>query len=248
MPTGEGRSHRRASRNYSDIARGVVQAHRAIGRGHHDVLEPHAEAALDVDAGLDAERVARLRARARCPATMYGSSCASVPMPCPTRWTKFSPKPAAVITRRAAASTASHGVPTVAACTPASCASAQHRVDVAHLARRFTDVEHARDVGAVAVHRAAEVAQHELAVADDARRATVRDADSRRARRPRRSRSWRARARAPASGRRARDARRARFGPRTAASASRRPRRRPRSRPVAAPRSRRRPSPSGSGS
>ena len=50
-------------------------------------------------------------------------------------------------------------------------------------------MEHARDVGAVAVHRAAEVAEHDVAVADRRASRSARGAGSPRSRRPRRSRS-----------------------------------------------------------
>ena len=44
----------------------------------------------------------------------------------------------------------------------------EHRVRVPHLGGRFSHTEHAGDVGAVAVHRAAEVAQHDIAGCDHA--------------------------------------------------------------------------------
>ena len=65
----------------------------------------------------------------------------------------------------------------------------EHRVGVADLGRRLADVEHARDVGAVAVHRAAEVAQHDVAVGDRARRGRLVVRAGGVARRRRRSRS-----------------------------------------------------------
>ena len=52
---------------------------------------------------------------------------------------------------RAAASTASHGVPTVAGAHAGLLRVDEHVVRVAHLGGRLADDEHARDVGAVAV-------------------------------------------------------------------------------------------------
>ena len=76
------------------------------------------------------------------------------------------------MTRRAAASTSSHGVPTVAAATAGRLRLVQHGVELGELGRRLAGVDAAGDVGAVAgavvgEHRAAEVAQHDLAGADD---------------------------------------------------------------------------------
>ena len=56
----------------------------------------------------------------RLPATMYGSSCSSRPMPCPVRWKNRSPSPPATITSRAAASTASQLTPGLAAAVAAA--------------------------------------------------------------------------------------------------------------------------------
>ena len=78
----------------------------------------------------------------------------------------------------------------------------------------LADDEHARDVGAVAVHRAAEVAQHDVAALDDPRRRVVVRARGVRSAR-RRWRSSPARDRRRACARRARGARRARCGRRT---------------------------------
>ena len=104
--------------------------------------------------------------------------------------------PASAMTRRAAASTSSHGVPDGRGrAPPASCASTSTAYASRTSARRLADDEHAGDVGAVAVHRAAEVAQHDVAVADHPRR-SARGAGSRRSRPRRRSRSSPARARA----------------------------------------------------
>ena len=97
-------------------------------------------------------------------------------MPWPTRWTKYSPKPAA------RDDVARGGVDRFARRPDRRRAYAcllrvrEHRVGVAHLGGRFADVEHARDVGAVVLHRAAEVAQHDVAVDDDTigRRLVVR--------------------------------------------------------------------------
>ena len=71
----------RAVSDDREVARRVVQALGPGVGGDHDVLEPEAEPAREVDAGLDAERVARARAASSLPATTYGSSWASVPMP-----------------------------------------------------------------------------------------------------------------------------------------------------------------------
>ena len=57
------------------------------------------------------------------PATMYGSSCDSRPIPCPVRWKNASPYPAAVIGSRAAASTDSAVTPGRTAAQAASWAS-----------------------------------------------------------------------------------------------------------------------------
>ncbi len=161
------------------------------------------------------------------PATMYGSSCASVPMPCPTRCTKESPKPARAMTARDAASTSRHSAADGRGAHARLLRLDEHRVHVGDLRGRLADVEHASDVGAVARHGAAEVAQHEVAVGDRARPPWARGAGWRRWRPRRRSRSSYARARPRASVRPARDGRRARSGPRTRPSASPgRPRRR----------------------
>ena len=97
----------------------------------------------------------------------------------------------------------------------------EHRVGVAHLGVGLAHDEHARDVGAVAAHRAAEVAQHDVAGADHAVAGLVVRARAVRAR-WRRWRSSPARGRRRASARRARGARRPRCVPRTAGRASRR--------------------------
>ena len=47
--------------------------------------------------------------------------------------------------------------------------SVEHGVGIGHLGRRFAEVHAPGDVAAVPVHRAAEVAQHDLAVANHAR-------------------------------------------------------------------------------
>src|ERR687893_61923 len=49
------------------------------------------------------------------PATRYGSSCPSSPIPCPSRWMKCSPWPPASMIRRATPSTSSAGMPARAA-------------------------------------------------------------------------------------------------------------------------------------
>src|SRR5439155_9690423 len=49
----------------------------------------------------------------------------------------------------------------------------QHRIRVADFRVGLADDEHARDVGAVPAHRAAEVAQHDIARRDDARARVV---------------------------------------------------------------------------
>ena len=65
---------------------------------------------------------------------MYGSSCASVPMPWPDAVHEvLAEARAAAITRRDAASTSSHGVPTVAAAHAGLLRVDEHRVDVADL-------------------------------------------------------------------------------------------------------------------
>ena len=56
------------------------------------------------------------------PSTMYGGSWVVIPMPCPVRWMKNSPKPASVMTARAARSTSWHSIPGWTASHPACCA------------------------------------------------------------------------------------------------------------------------------
>src|SRR5262249_34804920 len=66
-PTGGGPSPRRAARplllDDGEVALRLVQPLGPVRRRDHDVLEPEPEAPGEVDAGLDAERVARLERR-----------------------------------------------------------------------------------------------------------------------------------------------------------------------------------------
>ncbi len=61
-------------------------------------------------------------------------------------------------------------MPTVAGAHARFLGLDEHGVHVADFDRRVTDMEHTRDVGAIAVHRPAEVAQDEVAGRDRARR------------------------------------------------------------------------------
>ena len=81
------------------ISWGVLLRRRAaVGSVHgDDVLDAHAEPPGQVDAGLDREAHAG-HERWRSPSTMYGGSWVVSPMPCPTRWMKYSPYPASVMT------------------------------------------------------------------------------------------------------------------------------------------------------
>ena len=57
-----------------------------------------------------------------------GCSCTSSPIPCPIRWRKPSPRPAASIGPRQAAFTSRASAPGTAAARPASCASSRTRI------------------------------------------------------------------------------------------------------------------------
>ena len=73
------------------LGRGRVEALAAGIGADHDVLDARAPRVADVDPRLDAEGVARRPAARGFEATMYGSSCVSMPMPWPVRWRNASP-------------------------------------------------------------------------------------------------------------------------------------------------------------
>ena len=87
------------------------------------------------------------------PATMYGSSCVSSPMPWPVRCTNHWPYPAAVISSRAVASTASHEVPGRTASTRARLGVEEDSEVVEEVLRGVANRVGAGAVGAVAVGR-----------------------------------------------------------------------------------------------
>ncbi len=110
--------------------------------------------------------------RVPLPATMYGSSCSSMPMPWPVRWMNCSPQPGVGDDRAGGgvdglAGGADHG----GGDGGLLCVE-QHGVGLGQLLGRLAEVDAAGDVGAVAdpvvaEHRAAEVAEHHLALLDD---------------------------------------------------------------------------------
>ena len=135
-----------------------------IGRDH-DVFEPQPEPPGEIDAGLDAERVARderFVVAGDDVGIFVRLDADAVPGAVDETFAETGrgdDRPGRGIHLRARRSDA----------RGAHCSLlrlVQHRVGVDHLCRWRADVEHARDVGAVVVHRAAEVAQHDVAVGD----------------------------------------------------------------------------------
>ena len=89
------------------------------------------------------------------------------------RWMNASASPSAASARRATASTSSHVRPDGRGPHRELLGRGERGVGVGDLGRRLAHHEHARDVGAVARHRAAEVADDDVAVADDTRAGVV---------------------------------------------------------------------------
>ena len=137
-----------------------------LGR-HDDVLEPQAEAAREVHARLDAERVARFER-----GLVAGDHIRILVRLDPDAMT------GAMHERLAVAGVSQHsarrGIDVLAAGADYGRTHAdflrldEHGVGVMHLRIYRADCEHSRDIRAVPAHRAAEVAQHDIALSDHA--------------------------------------------------------------------------------
>ena len=87
-------------------------------------------------------------------------------MPCPTRWKKWSPKPAVGNDGSGRCVDVLALGPDRRGSDPRLLRLDQHGVDIGDLGRRLADMKHPRDVGAIARHRPAEIAQDEITRVD----------------------------------------------------------------------------------
>ena len=145
-----------------------ARQHLGLAVGHdHEVLDPDPAQALEVDARLDrgdvAGRSVSLDSRER-----RGASCTSSPTPWPRPWPKFSPKPAASILSRAAASASTPVTPGPRRREARQLALERRGVGGLELVRQRAGGEGARAVGVVAVDHRAGVDHDRLAGLDRA--------------------------------------------------------------------------------